>query len=335
MNRSSTARAQGKESNDRDILTAARSVVEIESDAVRQLAGCLDAKFEEAVRMIAGAPGHVIVTGMGKSGHIGRKIAATLASTGTPAFFVHPGEASHGDLGMVTHSNVVIAISNSGETSELSDLVVYTRRFEIPLIGITSRAESTLGRRADVALVLPKMEEACPLGLAPTTSTTLTLVLGDALAVALLSHKGFTHEGFRDFHPGGRLGNVLQRVRDIMHSAERMPVAQLGERMGEVLIRMSAGGFGCVGVFDGQEVLVGIVTDGDLRRHMSPDFVDLAVEEVMSPHPQTIAAGALAAEALKLMTESRINGLFVVDSGNDRVPVGFLHLHDCLRSGVY
>ena len=316
-----------------EILEAAESVVRIETDALGRLAASLNGAFVEAVQLIAAAPGHVIVTGMGKSGHIGRKIAATLASTGTPAFFVHPGEASHGDLGMVTSDNVVIAISNSGETGELSDLVVYTRRFEIPLIGITSRGDSTLARQSDAALVLPPAEEACPLGLAPTTSTTLALVLGDALAVSLLRLKGFTKDDFRDFHPGGQLGNVLRRVRDIMHSGDGIPLVPSGMSMASVLIEMSAGGFGCTGVTDADGKVVGIVTDGDLRRHMSPDLLDQRAEDVMTPDPRTIEAEALAAEALKVMYETRINGLFVVGDAGE--PVGFIHLHDCLRGGVY
>ena len=316
-----------------EILEAAESVVRIETDALGRLAASLNGAFVEAVQLIAAARGHVIVTGMGKSGHIGRKIAATLASTGTPAFFVHPGEASHGDLGMVTSDNVVIAISNSGETGELSDLVVYTRRFEIPLIGITSGGDSTLARQADAALVLPPAEEACPLGLAPTTSTTLALVLGDALAVSLLRLKGFTKDDFRDVHPGGQLGNVLRRVRDILHSGDGVPLVPSGMSMASVLIEMSARGFGCTGVTDADGKVVGIVTDGDLRRHMSPDLLDQCAEDVMTPGPRTIKAEALAAEALKVMYETRINGLFVVGEAGE--PVGFIHLHDCLRGGVY
>ena len=318
---------------EREILEAAESVVRIETDALGYLAASLNGAFVDAVQLIGAARGHVIVTGMGKSGHIGRKIAATLASTGTPAFFVHPGEASHGDLGMVTPDNVVIAISNSGETVELSDLVVYTRRFEIPLIGITSRGDSTLASQADAALVLPPAEEACPLGLAPTTSTTLALVLGDALAVSLLRLKGFTKDAFRDFHPGGQLGNVLRRVRDIMHRGDNIPLVPCDMPMAEVLIAMSARGFGCTGVTDANGRVIGIVTDGDLRRHMAPDLLDLSAERVMTPGPRTIEADALAAEALKLMNETRITCLFV--SGDAGEPVGFVHLHDCLRGGVY
>ena len=316
------------------ILERARAVVATQQSGLQALSAALGDSFVEAVRIIAAAPGHVIVTGMGKSGHVGRKIAATFASTGTPAFFVHPGEASHGDLGMITASNVVLAISNSGETSELSDLLVFSRRFGIPLIAITSGSDSTLVRKADAALVLPAVEEACPLGLAPTTSTTLTMVIGDALAVALLGLKGFTQEDFRDRHPGGRLGNVLQRVGDIMHRGPAVPLVGVGTTMAQALIRMSEGGFGCVGVTDGGGRLVGIVTDGDLRRHMSSDLPAQAVETVMTRDPKTIDADALAAEALNVMNagKPKVNALFIVEEGR---PIGFLHLHDCLRAGVY
>lgn len=320
-------------------LASVRKTLAIESHALADLGESLDGPLggavEAAVELIARAPGHVVVTGMGKSGHVGRKIAATLASTGTPAFFVHPGEASHGDLGMITADNTVLALSNSGETTELSDLLIYTRRFCIPLIAITSVAESTLAREADVALVLPPVEEACPLGLAPTSSTTLSMVVGDALAVALLDRKGFSRDNFREFHPGGRLGNVLRRVRDIMHTGAALPLVERGLPMSKVLIEMSARGFGCVGVVETVDgALAGIVTDGDLRRHLSGEILDSPVDRVMTARPRTIAPDALAAEALKTMQETRINALFVCEEGA-RKPVGFLHLHDCLRSGVY
>jgi arabinose-5-phosphate isomerase len=324
--------------SDAQVVEAVRQVVELEGQGLSALAasleGPLGAAMTAATRLIARAPGHVVVTGMGKSGHVGRKVAATMASTGTPAFFVHPGEASHGDLGMITRDNVVMALSNSGETAELSDLLIYTRRFRIPLIAITSVADSSLAREADVALVLPPVEEACPLGLAPTSSTTLALVVGDALAVALLRLKGFSRENFREFHPGGKLGNVLRRVRDIMHTGAALPLVAAGLPMSKVLIEMSARGFGCVGVTDARGGLIGIVTDGDLRRHLSPEILDEPVDRVMTPAPRTIAPDALAAEALKTMQETRINALFVCADDDDR-PLGFLHLHDCLRSGVY
>ena len=245
--------------DDAALLDAARRVLAVEARGLDALAGALDGGFVRAVRVLAGAASHVVVTGMGKSGHIGTKIAATLASTGTPAFFVHPGEASHGDLGMITRANAVLALSNSGETPELSDLVAYTRRLGSPLVAVTGRADSTLARRADVALVLPEVEEACPLGLAPTTSTTMALALGDALAVALLQIKGFTADDFRTFHPGGRLGAILVRVRDLMHGPGEVPAVRTGTPMADALIEMSRRGFGCTAVLDGAGRLAGIV----------------------------------------------------------------------------
>jgi arabinose-5-phosphate isomerase len=268
---------------------------------------------------------------MGKSGHIGRKIAATFASTGTPSFFIHPGEASHGDLGMICKGDVVVALSNSGETTELSDILAYTRRTPIPLIAITGRSESTLARNADVALILPAAPEACPLGLAPTTSTTMTLALGDALAVALLEKRGFTAADFRLFHPGGKLGQRLLKVADLMHSGEELPVCLIGTPMSEVLMVMTGRRFGCVGVQEQSGALVGIVTDGDLRRHMGGDLLGQPVEQVMTLDPITVAPGALAASALEVMNSRGITTLFVVTDGK---PVGILHVHDLLRAGV-
>lgn len=332
MYHSAAAAALPTELDDGGIIATAREVLAVEAQGLHALSQSLNGDFEQAVRTISAAAGHVVVTGMGKSGHVGRKIAATLASTGTPAFFLHPGEASHGDLGMVTPANVILALSNSGETAELSDLVVYAKRFAVKLIAITSAAKSTLAREADIALVLPPIEEACPLGLAPTSSTTMTLVMGDALAIALLRLKGFTRDNFRVFHPGGKLGSVLRRVQDIMHTAEHMPILSIGTPMSQVLIDMSAGGFGCSGVVDGDGRLVGIVTDGDLRRHMSNGILDLSVEQVMTAEPKTIDADALAAEALQIMNDCKITGLFIL---RDRCPIGFVHLHDCLRAGVY
>lgn len=314
-----------------EILSAAQGVLHAEAGALHALSATLNGDFIAAVQTIARTQGHVVVTGMGKSGHIGRKIAATLSSTGTPAFFLHPGEASHGDLGMVTPANVVLALSNSGETAELSDLVVYTRRFSIPLIALTSRADSSLARHADIPLVLPTLEEACPLGLAPTSSTTMMLALGDALAVALLRLRGFTRDEFHVLHPGGRLGHALRRVRDIMHRDEAVPLVPMGMPMSEVLIEMSCKGFGCSGVVSGSGGLVGVVTDGDLRRHMGTEMLARPVEDIMTRDPKTVQPDALAAEALKLMT-GRITGLFVIEHSK---PIGFVHLHDCLRAGIY
>jgi arabinose-5-phosphate isomerase len=268
---------------------------------------------------------------MGKSGHIARKIAATLASTGTPALFVHPGEASHGDLGMIVSQDVVIALSNSGETTELNDVIAYTRRFSIPLIAITAKGESALGNAADVLLQLPPEPETCPMGLAPTTSTTMMLALGDALAVAALESKGFTAEDFRNFHPGGKLGKILLRVSDVMHTGNDLPLALENDDMAHVLVIMTQKSFGCAGIVDNNGNLVGIVTDGDLRRHMQNDLPQKTAATVMTKKPQTIGPQMLAAEALKILNDKKRTQLFVVDDGK---PVGILHIHDLLRAGI-
>jgi arabinose-5-phosphate isomerase len=297
-----------------------------------ELSNGLGDLFARAIEMILAASGRVIVTGMGKSGHVGRKIAATLASTGQPAYFVHPGEASHGDLGMIQQGDVILALSWSGETSELADIITYSRRFQIGLISITSKLESALGSEADVCLALPKSEEACPNGLAPTTSTTMQLALGDALAVALLEAKGFTAQDFRVFHPGGKLGAKLTFVRDIMHRDERVPLVKLGAGMGEAVVQISAKGFGCVGVVDADGKLAGIVTDGDLRRHMRPDLMGAKVDDVMTRAPRTVTPETLGVEALEMLNSRKISAMLVVDQGN--IPCGIVHLHDLLRLGV-
>jgi arabinose-5-phosphate isomerase len=297
-----------------------------------ELSNGLGDLFARAIEMILAASGRVIVTGMGKSGHVGRKIAATLASTGQPAYFVHPGEASHGDLGMIQQGDVILALSWSGETSELADIITYSRRFQIGLISITSKLESALGSEADVCLALPKSEEACPNGLAPTTSTTMQLALGDALAVALLEAKGFTAQDFRVFHPGGKLGAKLTFVRDIMHRDERVPLVKLGAGMGEAVVQISAKGFGCVGVVDADGKLAGIVTDGDLRRHMRPDLMGAKVDDVMTRAPRTATPETLGVEALEMLNSRKISAMLVVDQGN--IPCGIVHLHDLLRLGV-
>ena len=294
----------------------------------------LAARFDAAVALISRATGRVIVTGMGKSGHVGRKIAATLASTGAPAYFVHPGEASHGDLGMIQSGDVILALSWSGETAELADIITYSRRYGIALVALTSNADSALGREADVCLDLPKSEEACPNGLAPTTSTTMQLVMGDALAVALLEARGFTAQDFRQLHPGGKLGANLSFVRDIMHKDEAIPLVPVGARMEHALIEMTGKRFGCVGVIDDAGLLVGIITDGDLRRRMkvSHDLLAEPVEQVMTPRPMTIGPDTMAAEALALLNETKRSVVLVVD---DRLkPVGIIHLHDLYRVGV-
>ncbi len=287
--------------------------------------------FGAATRLIGAAKGRVIVTGMGKSGHVGRKIAATLASTGTPAYFVHPGEASHGDLGMVHPDDVIVALSWTGESRELADLISYSRRFRVGLIAITSNATSALGEAADVCLTLPRAGEACPNGVAPTTSTTMQLVLGDALAVALLELRGFTAADFRVFHPGGKLGAQLTFVDQVMHTGERLPLVRTGTSMGETLLAMTAKGFGCAIVVDEAGRLSGIVTDGDLRRHMCADLTSLQVEAVMTAEPQTIPPDTLAVEALERMEAKKRTTIIVVADGR---PVGLVHIHDLLRLGV-
>jgi arabinose-5-phosphate isomerase len=297
--------------------------------------------FVRALDVLAGTQGRVIVTGMGKSGHIARKIAATMASTGTPALFVHPGEASHGDLGMITRDDTVLALSNSGETQELSDIVAYTRRFAIPLVAITARAESSLAEAADVSLMLPDGPEACPMGLAPTTSTTLMLALGDAISVALLERKGFSADDFHLFHPRGRLGQRFLRVADLMHKGDELPLIEEHGVMSEAILVMTAKRLGCVGVVNDRGRLVGILTDGDLRRHMSDSLLGQQVSSVMTVAPKTIRQSALAAEALGMMNDHKITSLFVVEddrpasrSRTEGRPVGILHIHDCLRAGV-
>jgi arabinose-5-phosphate isomerase len=295
------------------------------------IAGGLGGAFTAAVAMIAAARGRVIVSGMGKSGHIGNKIAATLASTGTPAHFVHPAEASHGDLGMITPDDVIIALSWSGETAELKNLIDYSRRFRIGLIAITADPLSTLGKTADVALVMPHAREACPHNLAPTTSSLMQLALGDALAIALLESRGFTALDFRALHPGGRLGALITRICDLMHTGAEMPLRAVGTKMSDAIIEMSAKGFGCVGITDAAGVLVGIITDGDLRRHMGADLLDAAVEDVMTKGPLTMRPDRLASEALEILNSMKRTVLFVVDGGR---AVGLVHMHDLLRAGV-
>ncbi|WP_313136484.1 KpsF/GutQ family sugar-phosphate isomerase [Paracoccus jeotgali] len=309
-------------------LDTARRVIATEADGLAALSDSLGDSFDRAVETILAARGRVVVSGMGKSGHIGRKLAATLASTGTPAQFVHPAEASHGDLGMVTQGDVVIVISNSGETPEIADIVSHTRRFEIPLIGIAGRPGSTLMRQSDVALLLPQAPEACGKDIVPTTSTTMTLALGDALAVALMEHRRFTPEHFRTFHPGGKLGAKLARVGDLMH--QDMPLVGLDTPMTEALLTISQKGYGVTGVTHQDGRLAGIITDGDLRRHMQ-GLLDLRAADVMTPSPRTILPDQLAEAALAEMQSRKITCLFAV---KDDQPRGILHIHDCLRAGI-
>ncbi|MBE7183914.1 MAG: KpsF/GutQ family sugar-phosphate isomerase [Methylobacterium mesophilicum] len=295
------------------------------------MAGELGPAFARAVALVARLRGRLVVTGVGKSGHIGSKIAATLASTGTPAFFVHPADANHGDLGMIARGDAVMALSWSGESAELKGMVSYARRFSIPLIAITAGETSTLAREASVALILPRVTEACPHGLAPTTSTLLQLALGDALAVALLEARGFTPEHFRTFHPGGSLGAALRQVRDVMHKGERLPLVEAGTGMRQAILEMSEKGLGCVAIVDGETRLLGIITDGDLRRHIDTDLLSLSVDEVMTPDPLTISPDLLAASALQELNERAVTTLIVAEEG--RV-AGIVHLHDLLRLGA-
>ena len=314
-------------------LATARRVIEIEARGLTALSAALGDSFSAAIDLILKAKGRVIVSGMGKSGHVGRKIAATLASTGTPAQYVHPAEASHGDLGMVTAGDVALVLSNSGETPELSDIIAHTRRFGIPLIGVASRPGSTLLTQSDVAITLPAAEEACGTGIVPTTSTTMTLALGDALAVALMEHRQFTPEHFRTFHPGGKLGARLLKVADLMHGGDAMPMVAETTPMSDALLVMSQKGFGVVGVTDAEGRLTGIVTDGDLRRHMA-GLLDHTAGEVMTRGPRTIDPASVAEKAVAIMRDRKITCLFVVAPDGDGRATGILNIHDCLRAGV-
>ncbi len=315
-----------------DDLAAARRVLNIEAAALGALSGALDANFGRAVEALLAAKGRVIVSGMGKSGHVGAKIAATFASTGTPAQFVHPGEASHGDLGMIGAEDAVLMLSNSGETRELADMILHTRRRKIPLIGIASRPNSTLLKAADVALVLPPAEEACPMGLAPTTSTTMTLALGDALAVALMERRGFNREQYKDFHPGGSLGAALMSVADLMHIGPDMPLVGEGATVDEAVRVISDKRFGCAGIVAPDGRLAGILTDGDMRRLFGENLSGKPVGAVMTRNPKTVAADLRAADALAFLNRAQITALFVIDA--EGRPVGLLHIHDCLKAGL-
>ncbi len=316
-------------------IASALRALDTESEGIAALTAAmsdgLGPAFVAAVETIRAARGRVIVTGMGKSGHIARKIAATLASTGTPAFFVHAADASHGDLGMITSDDVMLALSWSGETEELKDLINYSRRFRIALIAITVNVDSTLGKAADIVLALPAAREACPHNLAPTTSSLMQLALGDALAIALLESRGFTAIDFGVFHPGGKLGAALKFVRDIMHPGAAVPRIARGMPMADAIVEMSAKGFGCVAVVDADGSLAGLITDGDLRRHMRVDLLQATVDTVMTARPKTVRPDQLASEALRLLNSSKITALIVVEAGK---PVGIVHFHDLLRAGV-
>ena len=335
MRRQSSAGAKAREEAPHPSIASALRTLDTDREGLAALAAAmrdgLGRPFIAAVDKIRAARGRVIVTGMGKSGHVARKIAATLASTGTPAFFVHAAEASHGDLGMITSDDVMLVLSWSGETEELTDLINYSRRFGIVLIAITVNAESTLGKAADIVLAMPPAREACPHNLAPTTSSLMQLALGDALAIALLESRGFTAVDFGVFHPRGKLGAALKFVRDVMHPGESVPLIRHGAPMSEAIVEMSAKGFGCVAVIDAAGKLAGVITDGDLRRHMRADLLQMPVEKVMTASPKTVRPDQLAGEALQLLNASKITALIVVEAGR---PVGIVHFHDLLRAGV-
>ena len=314
-------------------IHVARQTIDREIEALKTMENSLDDTLGKVLDILQNTRGRVIVTGMGKSGHIGNKIAATMASTGTPAFFLHPSEASHGDLGMVTKDDSVIAISNSGESKELLDILTYCRRFSIPLIAITKNPDSSLGRNSDLILRLPDNKEACPLGLAPMSSTTATLVMGDILAAALMVRKGFTEDDFKLRHPGGKLGSILRHVSDIMHTGEEMPLISEDAIMQDALMTMSAKMLGCVGIVDDNGDLIGMITDGDLRRWMSPNLISEKVSKVMTKNPRTITKDILIAEAVNIMntTGNGITNVFVVEN---KKPIGIVHIHDCLKAGA-
>jgi arabinose-5-phosphate isomerase len=316
------------------ILSATRTL-QLETEGLNALKAALASEligsFAQAVQALRKCRGRVIVTGMGKSGHVGLKVAATLSSTGTPAYFVHPSEASHGDLGMITRDDAILAFSWSGETVELSNIVSYSRRFAVPLIAVTSNPQSTLALAAEIVLTLPQVKEACPHGLAPTTSTIMQLALGDCLALALLESKGFTAVDFKALHPGGQLGARLKFVGDLMHKGDRLPLAPTGAAMAEALVVMTEKALGCLGVIDASGTLVGIITDGDLRRHMGDGLLARRTADIMTPGPKTVTPDLLASAALELINASSITALFVVEDGR---PVGIIHIHDLLRAGV-
>jgi arabinose-5-phosphate isomerase len=316
------------------VASAARTL-QLETEGLSALKAALASdlidSFAAAVEMLRACRGRVIVTGMGKSGHVGLKVAATLSSTGTPAYFVHPSEASHGDLGMITRDDVIVAFSWSGETVELGNIVSYSRRFAVPLIAVTSNARSTLAEAAELVIALPQAKEACPHGLAPTTSTVMQLALGDCLAMALLDSKGFTARDFKALHPGGQLGAHLKFVSDLMHKGDRLPLAQADAIMAEAIVVMTEKALGCLGVVDDNGFLKGIVTDGDLRRHMGDGLLSRRVQEIMTPAPKTVSPDLLASAALEIINSSKITTLFVVENGR---PVGIIHIHDLLRAGV-
>jgi len=310
------------------IIETALQVLNDEIDGINLLKKFFDSNFEHAVKTIFESNGKVIVTGVGKSGHVGRKISATLSSTGTPSFFIHPTEASHGDMGMIEKNDVILAISWSGETTELGDIVRFAHENKNKLIGLSSNKNSHLANSSDIALNLPNAKEACPNGLAPTTSTTMQLIVGDALAISLLNIRDFNKDNFRSLHPGGRLGAILAKVSDIMHIDDEIPVLNKGSKMSEAIIKISEKGFGCIGIIL-EDKLIGIITDGDLRRHMGPEMLDKSVEEIMTKDPISIPKQLLVSEALELLNKQGVQGLFITD--NEKKPLGFVHFHDLIK----
>ncbi len=318
--------------NPEDILREGRRVLEREAEGLKALADQLNGDFVRAIETILDREGRVAVTGMGKSGHVGRKVAATLASTGTPAYFIHPAEASHGDLGMVSPQDVLVAYSNSGETQEMVGILTYCARHHIPVIGVTKNRRSFLAAQSAVPLILPDLPEACPFGSAPTTSTTMMMALGDALALGLLKAKGFTPEEFHQYHPGGHLGRKLLAARDIMHEGDEIPLVTRGQPMSEVLLTITGKSFGCTGVLDDDGRLIGVITDGDLRRHLRPDLLTRPAGEIMTAHPVPVGPDTLAAKVLGLMQRKAITSVFVMEAAP--TPVGIVHIHDCLRAGL-
>ena len=322
---------QTKPREDDQALEAGRRVLTMEARALDAVADSLAESFSACLDLLDAVTGRIVVTGMGKSGHVARKIAATLASTGSPAQFVHPGEASHGDLGMIAPGDAVVALSNSGATAEMSAIIGYSRLRAVPLVAMTSKRASSLAEAADVALILPPTPEACPMGLAPTTSTTMMMALGDAIAVALLDRKGFTKNDFQVLHPGGAIGRKLLRVSEVMHKGDELPLCRPAVTMAEALLVMTEKNFGCTGVIDADGLLIGIITDGDLRRHMAPDLLERPVGEIMTCRPKAIRPQALAAEALGFMNNNEITRLFVVEAGR---PVGIVRMDDCIMADV-
>jgi len=312
-------------------LGSAKRALEIESQALQKLKKSIGKEFLSVINVLSKIKGRIIISGVGKSGHVGKKIAATLSSTGTPSMFIHPTEASHGDLGMITKSDAIILLSNSGESPELDDMITYAKRYNLPLVGITSKRKSTLVNSTEKILLLPEFREACPLKLAPTTSTTMMMALGDALAISLLEKRSFSSENFKKFHPGGQLGSKMQTVKDLMHKGREMPLIESNKKMGSMLILMTEKRLGCVGIINQKKSLIGVVTDGDLRRNMNKNLLEKKISDIMNKKPKVISQEKLAVEALNLMNKHKITQLFVT---NRSIPMGVIHIHDLYRVGI-